>query len=151
MLPIGRPWTDRRLKIVVLVKSRYGDDGSDLSLRVGIVNIQCNVNQGRTPDPTILAAEHFDDETIAVVYRVKRDGACWRCPKRQQRLPEDYVAFLSTMVHSDLEYLDVPYETGVAANLEDLVQSAINEWKAGNVWTRFQAQWEETLTAGNAF
>ncbi|KAG2023470.1 hypothetical protein CC2G_001122 [Coprinopsis cinerea AmutBmut pab1-1] len=101
--------------VLVLVQSRYGDSGSDLSLRVAIVSLDCVLDQGRTLPATILAADYFDDESVVVVVRLNKD------------------AWVSTFAYANLVYLEVPYRTGVTATLEDLVQSAINEWKAGNI------------------
>ncbi|TFK30461.1 hypothetical protein FA15DRAFT_676805 [Coprinopsis marcescibilis] len=110
--------------LLVLVQSSYGDAGLGVTLKVAVLSLQCGVDPSKVLPASVIAAEYFDDETIAVVYRVNnRDGIH----------SEMETAFLSTFDYSGLEYLDAPYNRGMGANFEELVTSAVDEWKIGNI------------------
>lgn len=135
---------DRLLKPVALFQTRHGDDGSNLSLKVAVVQID---SYNPATPLKILAADYFDDETIIVVCQVGRGGMCSRCFYAMYANGNG-PAFVSTFPIPQVTYQAEPEQPGFGS-FESVLKSTIDGWKAGNVCTYRYNLFAKPLTEEN--
>jgi len=107
---------------VILARLRFNEDTSGIPHEIGFISIKICLSEESNehrPGFELLEADFFDDELIAIIYRLRN---------------KDKSTFIATVKYSNLGYQ--PLEPSMYVKLsgrEDLMLHAMERWKEGSL------------------
>ncbi|KAK2461900.1 hypothetical protein APHAL10511_006363 [Amanita phalloides] len=107
---------------LILTRLRFNNETGGMPYEVGLISVKMGLSEDSNEDQPgfeLLEAEFFDDELIAVIYRLRN---------------RDKSTFIATIKYSDLGYQ--PLELSMYVKLstrEDLMRHVTERWRNGNL------------------